>query len=159
MWFPDTFTRTNAQWVFHGFSLSTLIYTSELILCSSICVHSATTFICFIQCLFFYFLLLMCICTLMANWSLPIKTWGLHHPLYKNQLIDLQCSNSATSQKSGHLYQNYSVQLLIAAPGDLLLPLGDQEILVAPNLYAGRPGFHGFRDFGHPTTFGRAQPC
>ena len=30
-------TRANAQWV-----LSTLIYTSELILCSAVCVHSAT---------------------------------------------------------------------------------------------------------------------
>ena len=35
------FTRANAQWVIHG-SMSTLIYTSELILCSTICVHSAT---------------------------------------------------------------------------------------------------------------------
>ena len=35
------FTTANAQWVIHG-SISTLIYTSELILCSTICVHSAT---------------------------------------------------------------------------------------------------------------------
>ena len=35
------FTRANAQWVIHGF-ISTLIYTSELILCFTICVHSAT---------------------------------------------------------------------------------------------------------------------
>ena len=35
------FTRANAQWVIHGLS-STLIYTSELILCSTICVPSAT---------------------------------------------------------------------------------------------------------------------
>ena len=31
------FTRANAQWVSH----STLIYTLELILCSTICVHGA----------------------------------------------------------------------------------------------------------------------
>ena len=36
------FSSANAQWVFHGGSHSTLIYTSELILCSTICVHSAT---------------------------------------------------------------------------------------------------------------------
>ena len=35
------FTRANAQWVIHGLS-STIIYTSELILCSTICVPSAT---------------------------------------------------------------------------------------------------------------------
>ena len=35
------FTRANVQWVIHGLS-STLIYTSELILCSTICVPSAT---------------------------------------------------------------------------------------------------------------------
>ena len=35
------FTRADAQWVIHGF-ISTLIYTSELILCFTICVHSAT---------------------------------------------------------------------------------------------------------------------
>ena len=35
------FTRANTQWVIHGFS-STLIYTSQLILCSTICVPSAT---------------------------------------------------------------------------------------------------------------------
>ena len=35
------FTRANAQWVIHG-SSSTLIYTSELILCFTICVLSAT---------------------------------------------------------------------------------------------------------------------
>ena len=35
------FTRANAQWVIHG-SVSTYIYTSELILCFTICVHSAT---------------------------------------------------------------------------------------------------------------------
>ena len=35
------FTRANAQWVIHG-SISTLIYTSELILCFTICVLSAT---------------------------------------------------------------------------------------------------------------------
>ena len=35
------FTRASAQWVIHG-SISTLIYTSEFILCSIICVHSAT---------------------------------------------------------------------------------------------------------------------
>ena len=30
----------------------------------------------------------------------------------------------------------------MVAPGDLRLPLGDQEILVfAPNLYAGHPGY------------------
>ena len=34
-------TRANAQWVIHGFS-STIIYTSELILCYTICVPSAT---------------------------------------------------------------------------------------------------------------------
>ena len=38
---PTTFTRANAQWVIHGF-ISTLIYTSELILCFTICVLSAT---------------------------------------------------------------------------------------------------------------------
>ena len=35
------FTRANAQWVIHGF-ISTLIYTSELTLCFTICVLSAT---------------------------------------------------------------------------------------------------------------------
>ena len=35
------FSRANAQWVIHGLS-STIIYTSELILCSTICVPSAT---------------------------------------------------------------------------------------------------------------------
>ena len=35
------FTRANAQWVIHGL-ISTLIYTSELILCFTICVLSAT---------------------------------------------------------------------------------------------------------------------
>ena len=35
------FTRANAQWV-SWVSQSTLIYTSELILCSHICVYSAT---------------------------------------------------------------------------------------------------------------------
>ena len=35
------FTRANAQWDIHGF-ISTLIYTSELILCFIICVPSAT---------------------------------------------------------------------------------------------------------------------
>ena len=35
------FTRANAQWVIYGW-ISTLIYTSELILCSTICVLSAT---------------------------------------------------------------------------------------------------------------------
>ena len=35
------FTRANAQWVFMGLH-STLTYTSELILCFTICVHSAT---------------------------------------------------------------------------------------------------------------------
>ena len=35
------FTRANALWVIHGF-ISTLIYTSELILCFIICVPSAT---------------------------------------------------------------------------------------------------------------------
>ena len=35
------FTRANTQWVIHGF-ISTLIYTSELILCFIICVPSAT---------------------------------------------------------------------------------------------------------------------
>ena len=35
------FTRANTQWVIHGFN-STIIYTSELILCSTICVPSAT---------------------------------------------------------------------------------------------------------------------
>ena len=35
------FTRANAQWVIHGL-ISTLIYTSELILCFHICVLSAT---------------------------------------------------------------------------------------------------------------------
>ena len=34
-WLPDSFTRANAQWVIHGF-ISTLIYTSELILCFTI---------------------------------------------------------------------------------------------------------------------------
>ena len=34
------FTRANAQWDIHGF-ISTLVYTSELILCFIICVHSA----------------------------------------------------------------------------------------------------------------------
>ena len=34
------FTRANAQWVIHGLS-STIIYTSKLILCSTICVPSA----------------------------------------------------------------------------------------------------------------------
>ena len=41
VWLPDSFTRANAQWVIHGF-ISTLIYTSELILCFTICVLSAT---------------------------------------------------------------------------------------------------------------------
>ena len=36
------FARANAQWVFHGPLHSPLIYTSELILCFTICVHSAT---------------------------------------------------------------------------------------------------------------------
>ena len=37
------FTRANAQWVIHGVYISsTIIYTSELILCSTICVPSAT---------------------------------------------------------------------------------------------------------------------
>ena len=37
------FTRANAQWVIHGMGLiGTLVYTSELILCSTICVLSAT---------------------------------------------------------------------------------------------------------------------
>ena len=47
-------------------------------------------------------------------------------------------------------------------PEDLLLPLGDQEkihVVFAPNLYAGYPGFQGYRDFGRPITFLRAQPC
>ena len=35
VWLPDSFTRDNAQWVIHGF-ISTLIYTSELILCFTI---------------------------------------------------------------------------------------------------------------------------
>ena len=35
------FFRANAQWVIHGLS-STLIYTSKLILCYTICVPSAT---------------------------------------------------------------------------------------------------------------------
>ena len=35
------FTRANAQWVIHGL-FSTLIYTSELILCCIICVTSVT---------------------------------------------------------------------------------------------------------------------
>ena len=39
--YPIPFTRANAQWVIHGF-ISTLIYTSELILCFTICVLSAT---------------------------------------------------------------------------------------------------------------------
>ena len=40
---PDfPFTRANAHWVFMGLLSSTLIYTSELILCSTICVPSAT---------------------------------------------------------------------------------------------------------------------
>ena len=34
-------TRANARWVIHGLN-STLIYTSKLILCFSICVYSAT---------------------------------------------------------------------------------------------------------------------
>ena len=34
------FTRANAQWVIHGF-ITTLIYTTELILCFTLCVHSA----------------------------------------------------------------------------------------------------------------------
>ena len=41
VWLPDSFTRANAQWVIHGF-ISTLIYTSELILCFTICILSAT---------------------------------------------------------------------------------------------------------------------
>ena len=36
------FTRANAQWVIHELISSTSIYTSELILCSTICVPSAT---------------------------------------------------------------------------------------------------------------------
>ena len=36
------FTRANAQWVTSWVQFSTLNYTSELILCSTICVHSAT---------------------------------------------------------------------------------------------------------------------
>ena len=35
------YAGANTQWVIHG-SMSTLIYTSELILCSTTCVHSAT---------------------------------------------------------------------------------------------------------------------
>ena len=35
------FTGANAQWVIHGFNYN-IIYTSELILCSTICVHSVT---------------------------------------------------------------------------------------------------------------------
>ena len=35
------FTRANAQWDIHGF-ISTLIYTSELIIFFIICVYSAT---------------------------------------------------------------------------------------------------------------------
>ena len=35
------FTRANAQWDIHGF-ITTLIYTSKLILCFIICVPSAT---------------------------------------------------------------------------------------------------------------------
>ena len=37
VWLPDSFTRANAQWVIHGF-ISTLIYTSELILCFTILI-------------------------------------------------------------------------------------------------------------------------
>jgi len=40
-WIPFTRANANAQWVIHG-SSSTLIYTSELILCFTICVLSAT---------------------------------------------------------------------------------------------------------------------
>ena len=36
VWFPVSFTRANAQWVIHGFK-STLTYTSELILCCTMC--------------------------------------------------------------------------------------------------------------------------
>ena len=36
------FTRANAQWVTSWVQVSTLNYTSELILCSTICVDSAT---------------------------------------------------------------------------------------------------------------------
>ena len=44
VWFQlNPLTRANAQWVIHGMGLiCTLIYTSELILCSTICVPSAT---------------------------------------------------------------------------------------------------------------------
>ena len=38
--FLNPLTRAKAQWVIHG--MGTLIYTSELILCSTICVPSAT---------------------------------------------------------------------------------------------------------------------
>ena len=38
--------------------------------------------------------------------------------------------------------------------GDLLLPSGDQKILVlAPNVYAVHPGFQGFRDLGTQLLF------
>ena len=42
------FTRANAQWDIHGF-ISTLIYTSELILCFTICVHSAIVNMVYLQ--------------------------------------------------------------------------------------------------------------
>ena len=40
------------------------------------------------------------------------------------------------------------------APGDLLLPLGNQKNLVfVPNVYAGRLAFQGFRDLGAQVLF------
>ena len=53
--------------------------------------------------------------------------------------------------------QGCAVVARLVALGTLLLRLGNQEILVfAPYLSAWCPGFQGFKDFGHPTTFLRA---
>ena len=41
-------TRANAQWVFHGFHISTLIYTSKLIFCSTTLGISSPCGICYI---------------------------------------------------------------------------------------------------------------
>ena len=42
VWFPDSFTRANAQWVIHGFYWHLNLHFRVNSLSVTICVHSAT---------------------------------------------------------------------------------------------------------------------
>ena len=77
-----------------------------------------------------------CICIHVCSYWL-----SMHFNQFEEDCVLHDCINRAVLQQCP------------VAPGNLLLPLGDQEILgFAPNPYPGCPWFQGFRDFGRPTT-------